>query len=141
MLGNFKGVNLISLTHFIAMCSYLQPFFDTLTFQWDKIAHVMLLHLRSKTQIVAHLRFTMFSINMHSIYEQQTINKITSYHTLLYRTQAMVLDSDDDELWNETVSVVLYLLLQQSAKLQEIYCDSDNEGNNYSSNEQEVIIL
>ena len=29
----------------------------------------------------------------------------------------MVLDSDDDELWNETVSVVLYLLLQQSAKL------------------------
>ena len=68
-----------------------------------------------------------------------------------YRTQAMVLDSRDDVLWNETVSVVLIIttplviiiiLLLESDKLQEI-CrgDSDNEDNNYSSNEQEVIIL
>ena len=28
---------------------------------------------------------------------------------VIYRTQAMVLDSKDDELWNETVSVVLII--------------------------------
>ena len=28
---------------------------------------------------------------------------------VIYRTQAMVLDSKDDELWNETVSVALII--------------------------------
>ena len=28
---------------------------------------------------------------------------------VIYRAQAMVLDSEDDELWNETVSVVLLI--------------------------------
>ena len=81
----------------------------------------MLLYLRSKTQIVAHLWFTMFSINMHSIYEQKITSKqmqpriivwlymytlilyVNDIPYVIYCTQAMVLNSKDDELWNETV--------------------------------------
>ena len=45
----------------------------------------------------------------HSVYIYTLILYMNDIPYIIYCTQVMVLDSEDDELWNETVNVVLII--------------------------------